>query len=448
MIDQDRNNQENLQQGPSEEGPFVETDAAIRSLSEALRISFVILKIIMVVLVVLFLASGLETVGPGEQAIVLRFGKIRGVGEAKILKPRARPYWVFPYPIEEMIKIPVGTMVDLSIRTFWYYQSEQELLEESQGKRRAPRNDWLDPVKDGYCLTRSPVRADEEVVLGGSDYNIVHSKWQLIYQVADPELFFKNVYVKDLKPGQVYLDVMTESVEPLLKSILENAVAGALVNYTIDEAVKSQDTIRRSVEHLVREKLNSISEGETENICGIKVVSVYLTDITWPRQVDEAFQAAHKASQASQKAISEARTYAQKVLNQTAGPVAESLYEALHDAEVEAATLESLWAQSAGDVQEKLVQARAYATRVEAAAKANADYFLSLLPEYRKHPEITIQSIYREAIERVLEGADEKFIIQPTEGEEIRIHLSRDPEIRRKRARQRASEKAKEQEQQ
>ena len=177
MIDQDRNNQENLQQGPSEEGPFVETDAAIRSLSEALRISFVILKIIMVVLVVLFLASGLETVGPGEQAIVLRFGKIRGVGEAKILKPRARPYWVFPYPIEEMIKIPVGTMVDLSIRTFWYYQSEQELLEESQGKRRAPRNDWLDPVKDGYCLTRSPVHADEEVVLGGSDYNIVHSKW-------------------------------------------------------------------------------------------------------------------------------------------------------------------------------------------------------------------------------------------------------------------------------
>ena len=49
-----------------------ELDAAGKSLSEALRISFIILKIIMVVLVIIFLASGFRTVGPDEQALVLR----------------------------------------------------------------------------------------------------------------------------------------------------------------------------------------------------------------------------------------------------------------------------------------------------------------------------------------------------------------------------------------
>ena len=35
----------------------------------------------MVVLILAFLASGFKTVGSDEQALVLRFGKIRGVGE-------------------------------------------------------------------------------------------------------------------------------------------------------------------------------------------------------------------------------------------------------------------------------------------------------------------------------------------------------------------------------
>ena len=47
-------------------------DAAGKSLYDALRISFVILKIIMAVLLVIFLASGFKTVEHDEQALVLR----------------------------------------------------------------------------------------------------------------------------------------------------------------------------------------------------------------------------------------------------------------------------------------------------------------------------------------------------------------------------------------
>ena len=71
-----------------------ELDAAGKSLSEALRMSFIILKVIMIVLIVAFLASGFETVGSNEQALVLRFGKIRGLGEQRLLGPG--PHWILP----------------------------------------------------------------------------------------------------------------------------------------------------------------------------------------------------------------------------------------------------------------------------------------------------------------------------------------------------------------
>ena len=79
-------------------------DAAGRSLSDALRISFTILKVIMIILVVAFLASGFRTVGPDEKALVLRFGKIQGIGDEAILGPGA--HWVFPYPIDELVQDP------------------------------------------------------------------------------------------------------------------------------------------------------------------------------------------------------------------------------------------------------------------------------------------------------------------------------------------------------
>ncbi|MBA7650453.1 hypothetical protein ES703_58259 [subsurface metagenome] len=94
MTEQSYENNKNLQPQSPGKFPGTEFDAAGKSLSEALRISFIILKIIMIVLVIVFLASGFRTVGSDEQALVLRFGKIRGVGENRLLGPGA--HWVFP----------------------------------------------------------------------------------------------------------------------------------------------------------------------------------------------------------------------------------------------------------------------------------------------------------------------------------------------------------------
>lgn len=423
----ERNHEDNkdLQPKPSDKPRGGELDAAGKSLSEALRVSFIILKVIMVILVIAFLASGFKTVGSDEEALLLRFGRIKPVGEERVFGPGL--HWVFPYPIDEIIKIPVAKKVNLPINSFWYYQKPSELLSENPTppSRIQP---VLYPTRDGYCITRSEKQAQAVIGSTGSDYNIVHCKWQLTYQINDPEEFFRNVYFEDVKPGDIYFDVITNSITPLLQSIVEDAVVTAMVNYSIDEALSSQDRIPKHVARLVQQKLDKIESG-------IKVVSMQLTDITWPRQVNKAFLDSIKARQESQKTISEAKGYAENTLSETAGPRAEQLHATLTDKNMAEQDKEALWAHLAGTAQEKIAQARAYKTKVIEAAKANADYLERILPEYRKRPELVVQEIYLDAIEYVLNNADEKFVIQRTEGtkdHEIRILINRDPTLKPK----------------
>jgi len=394
-------------------------DAAGKSLSDALRISFFILKIFMIVLVIFFLASGFTVVRPDEKALVLRFGKIQGAGDERLLGPGLQ--WVYPYPIDRIVRIPVEKNVNLAINSFWYFESDQEL--ESTTKRKVPPSEPLYPTRDGYCLTRSERQRAAIRGVDGSDYNIVHSKWQLTYQIVDPESFFKNVHVEDIEPGQDYFKVITKSINPLLKAVFDDAVVTAMVHYTIDEALEDKkDTIRNHVWKLMQQKLAYQLDS------GIEVVSVQLNDMDPPRQVDPAFQRVISASNEKEESVSKAETEAANILNEAAGSIARQLHAALHDETMSEEEKELLWSHAAGAAQAKIAEARAYATKVVESAEANAEYLHKVLPEYRKWPELFIQTIHRETVVEVYDKAEEKVMVQPTEGpggrREIRYKIS------------------------
>ncbi len=384
MTDPNNDNDNNLQNHESDAIEAGETNAASKSLSDAFRISFVILKVIMGVLVVLFLFSGFETVDYGETALVLRFGKIRSKGG--VLKSRSRPYWIMPAPIEEIIKIPVGKSIDLAIDSFWYRLSPQEL---ATGKAGRPRK-TLNPIYEGYSLTRSVSRTGE---IGGNDYNIVHSKWQVVFQIDNAKWFFRNVYVEAAEPGEVYFDVVKRSVEPLFKNLIEDAVVTALVNYTVDDITSERmGTVTEHVKRLIQERLNELQSG-------IKVESVNLLDSKWPRQVNDAFEALHKFSQMKDAMISEARSYAQNKL-----------------------------IEAAAQADERIAEARANRTKLVETARANAEYLRQILPEYRKRPKLIIEEIYLAALENIFANVDEQFVVESTD--KLRLLLNRDPEIK------------------
>ena len=427
MAEQNNEDKKDLSPVPPEVSTGEELDAASKSLSEALRISFVILKVIMIILILAFLASGFEKVDSDEQAIVLRFGKIRGVGEKRLLGPGA--HWILPYPIDEIIKIPVERKVNLAINSFWYFQTQEDML--SEARQRVRPGMGLRPLLDGYCLTRSEDGA-ETAGSDGSDYNIVHTKWQLTYQIDDPERFFKSIDVNEVKPGDVYFNVITESVTPLLENMFEDAVVSAMVHYTIDEAItSSRDRIRKHVERLLQEKLDKIESG-------IRVESVQLTRSEPPPHTRDAFEASIKASNTSQGEITKAKTDAETILNEAGGPVAFALLKDRKSiSELSDQEQELLWSDLGGTARERMADARAYQTRVVETAKANADYLQRLLPEYRQRPELVVQRIYLDAMEQIFNNADEIFVVQPAggaKGAELRILLNRDPLLKPKKS--------------
>jgi membrane protease subunit HflK len=258
----------------------------------------------------------------------------------------------------------------------------------------------------------------------------VHTKWQLTYQIDDPESFFRSMYVRNIKPGDDYFEVITgaDGVQPLLQNLFEDAVVTTMVNFTIDDAISSRKKIPEDVKSLLQEKLDKIESG-------IKVESVQLTKSEPPPHTREAFEASTVASQTSQTVVTQGKTYAANTLNEAAGPVAEKLHAALHDETVDEATLKLLWTDLGGTARGRMADAQAYQTRIVETAKANADYLQRLLPEYRKRPKLVIQKIYLDAMKRIFASAEVKYIVQSAEGAkggEIRVRVNRDPLLKPK----------------
>lgn len=411
MTEELKNNPEQTEQQDFTAG----MDSGSKALADALKISFGVLKLIMIVLVILFFASGIFTVEKNEKAIVLRFGTVLKDTSGTVLKEPGL-HWSLPYPIDEIIKIPVTATQKLEINDFWYFGS---------GNPGAT----LDPVKDGYCLTRNDLVEGLDYTLG-TDYNIVHCKWQLNWTIEDdPYAFFKNVKVRQVKPGELYMDVISESVEKLLLSVCDNSIVQVLAKYSIDEAITtSKSRITTEVARLVQERLSLLDTG-------IRVRDMQILSITWPRQVNDAFLASIKAGQDRSKIETDAWTYYEKTLNEAGGPNAEMILSTMLDPtstpEQKDRVLESL----AGEGSKMLSEARSYKTQVIESAKANAEYLSKILPEYRKRPELVVEKIYQDKIEQILDGVDEKVIVQPaSEGKkrEFRVLVNRDPTIKKK----------------
>lgn len=400
--------------------PAEQMDAAGQSLTNALRVSFAILKVIMVLLVFLFAVSGVFRVQPDEEALVLQFGKFRGEGEDRVLRPGLK--FAFPEPISEVIRIPVQRVQTLSVDSFWYFETEMERLS------RTPRRDVtgpLNPLRDGYSLTRN----DRETGLAGTDYNIVHSKWVITYRIRSPIQFFESAYIRPRSPGEDFLDAAAETVDPMLSSLASNAIVSTMVKYSIDDAVRSQPDIALEVKNTLQRKLDEIG-------CGLEIDAVRADRIVWPRQVDEAFQASNRARQESAQMEIDARSFRDRVLTDTGGPEAEKVLDRLKNEDLTQDDQIELVEKLAGQAQTLIAEARAYRTRVVEEAKANAEYLQNLLPEYQKRPELVLQKIYQDAVQEVLAGADEKIFIQPAQGgktREIRILINRDPQVRRTR---------------
>lgn len=348
--------------------PTTPVDSGSQALAEALHSSFGIVKFVMLALFVVFLFSGFFTVGPQEKAIKLRFGKPVGEGEQALLGSGA--HWAWPYPIDEVIMIPITEIQEVKARANWFAQSA---LQEAQGEiPPAPAGTPMNPAIDGYALT--------------ADGNIVHVKATLRYRIEDP---LRCVFEFTTGTDQAYgLAGISNAAQNMLENALVHTAAGFKMDDTLFDKIAFQDAVQRRVTKLVQEQKLGL------------LVDQCVVETRQPRQLDDAFKWVTDAGQRRGTAITEAGTYRNQVLSRADADAA---------AAVDAAQTEK--------------------TFMVDRLTTDVASFRKLLPAYQANPALFKQLRLSEVLGRVFTNVQDKMFLPTTaDGRptELRLLLNRE----------------------
>ncbi len=239
-------------------------DAGTQALSEALSSSFRLIKVLMFGLVLLFFGSGIFTVNPNEVAVVLRFGVPRGTGADQLLKPGL--HWSFPYPVDEIVRVPVGQSHQVVSTAGWYAISPDEL---AQGLEPVALP-YLRPGVDGYTLT--------------SDGNTLHVRATVKYRISNP----------------LQYAFQFSTFTNLFENVVNNALYHASARFTADDAIyKNKTSFKEAV-------LTRVQEGVERYQLGVTLEPSEV-ETSAPLEVRKAFDAVLAAEQERSKQINEAQ---------------------------------------------------------------------------------------------------------------------------------------------
>ncbi|MEP0844093.1 MAG: hypothetical protein HRF43_15430, partial [Phycisphaerae bacterium] len=255
-------------------------DPASQSLSDALRASFRVLKAIMLVVVVLFVFSGVYRVGQNEAVIVSRLGA---------LKEPAGPglHFAWPYPIDERIVVQTSPQT-LPVETFWLRLSDAEKALPSLTDL-SPRGDTLDPATDGALLT--------------GDRCLMHLLLSARYSIRDPLAFVKNVSDKDR----------------LIRSVIENSAIAVAAGSTSDDIQHDATGVAQKIRTRAQRSLDELHSGITiEDVTGKSF---------YPLATKDAFLQVTTARNTKEETRQGAFSEQSKKLNGVAGPAWKEIYD-------------------------------------------------------------------------------------------------------------------------
>ena len=254
-------------------------DSGTRALSFALKRSFFFIKALVFVLAFGVIVSCIRQVEPGEQAVILRFGKVVLSSDGTTVRNPGF-HWAWPYPIDEVVTIPVGESRTIRSSVGWPNMSDEDIY----GTDEIARNEMvaIPPGEHGYTLT--------------SDHNIIHVRATVKYRVSDPVKYIFNF----------------ENASATLTNILDNAIIFASSRFNADEALyKNQEFFRETVENRVNTLIDRLG-------LGIKLEPMSIERVP-PLTTKQFFDEVQQSEQDQNKSINTARAYAQETMRQAVG---------------------------------------------------------------------------------------------------------------------------------
>lgn len=402
------------------------TDPAQESLSQALRAGFNVLRLIIVVLLVAYFLSGWFEVGPGDQGLIARLGKLL-INDDSDSEYAGSPVfdegWHFslPDPFDEKIRIS-GQLYKSRIYTFCFPLEGEELSKELSDinlSELAPFADKLKPGVHGTLLT--------------GDRNLSFGLFAIEYEIEDAADFVQNV-------GET-----TAVFERLLKPLAENAILRTVAGMPVERVIRTQTDqvtgdFTRGVMKLLREELEPFETGVVIKNVEAKTVE--------PGRVRKSFLAVSDAKSERKRKESEARQEANRILNKTAGSEktyaeltkAIDAYGAAQATGADEARLEELRreideqleqaeAAEAGDVAKRLRQARSRANEIRERLRQEYETFAEYRDMYLKYPEVTVVRLWVRMRDAILASGENEIFFVPEAGE-IEIITNRDEQRR------------------
>lgn len=274
-------------------------DPAQQSLADALRVSFMVLKVAMLILLVVYLFSGFFNVRSDEVAFRLRFGEIvqDESGNDKVI-PAGGPHFAFPYPIEQVIRVSRKPR-EIRLQSEFMYENPNNLSKEQLQQQAAQQP--LNPEKSGSLLT--------------ADANIIHSKFSVLFQVIPAQA---GSYVKRVGNEQ--------TADAIVRKVAEQAIVYAAAQVTTDEVVQG-----RFPAETARLRMNEVLSGlET----GLEVVQLTFAEADVPLAVRPAYQAVITAEQERARVVEEAYQNRDRILAEAAGAGTRVLVDLINRYEV------------------------------------------------------------------------------------------------------------------
>src|SRR5215213_11239849 len=286
------------------------------------------IMLIVLAAIVVWGFSGFFRVEPDELGVVLRFGKY-----TRDAKPGLNYH--LPYPVETVLtpKVTRVNRIDIGMR----------LIE--------------DPRRGGTQLRDVP---EESLMLTG-DENIVD---------VDVSVFW---LVKTGGAGDYLFNI--QNPEGTVKAVAESAMREVVGRSEIQAILTgARQATETAVHDLMQKVLDTYQSG-------IQVTQVQMQKVDPPAQVIDSFRDVQAARADLERAQNEAQTYANRVVPEARGRVAQILQGA-----------------------------DAYKSQTVAEATGQTSRFSKIYDEYKKAPEVTRKRMYLETMERVLGGTD-KIII-------------------------------------
>lgn len=381
-------------------------DAANQSLADALRASFRILKGIMVILVLLYFVSGVKFIEPNEKAVVAQLGEI----QAEVHEPGLLAAW--PYPIDEVIRLPVKEASELAIESHMIQLTEEE---KKRGLAFVSRGhgSGLNPIHDGALLC--------------ADKGMVHLRWVITYKITNLANYVRNLKGRDL-----------EAAESLLTALVENAAIHVAASMTTEDLYRRQvDQVRTEVMRLVNRDLEELG-------AGIEVSEVKIPVSIVPFQVRDAFENSQKAENARRQVIQEADKERFEILNKVAGGSYQALVPLLDEIDLaerrqDAAALaelnkrleDMLEHEVSGEAGRRIKEASGRYAETVGRIENDVRIYRALLPEYERNPRLMMARLWDDTRNLILNNPEVVKIYRPFNVEQLRIHVGPDPEQER-----------------